>query len=241
MVNPDPINPINPITPVKDRRLEEMIDLLQSHHVDPGLIIALIMTNPDGTGAMDNVSKKVKGVTDATDVLSNVQTDLIDIGRYLSNIEKELGTGKSAPGQNQTLTPDEMTNLKHLQTAYKKLFGNDGSGNESGDLHDLEKFTEQFPEVGGVVEVLKNLQGEFTANYNSPVGKDRDPPAFTFNLGEGIVNFDPNQPDGSPRQKLVIGVLAAAELFWNANNSTPHSPTPMGTTDATTDISSDTN
>jgi hypothetical protein len=214
---PPPSDPIVP--PPLMPPLGDQIDLWQSHGVSTELIVLLIMTNDQGTGAMDNVSKKVKKTTDETADLNKVQSDLIDIYNDLSKIEKNLGTGKDWPDPaKRPLTDQEKKDLDNLKAAYKKLFGDKDDGT-SGDLFDLEKLYGSDSDAGGLIEQTKAFHGDLNTDYAYKSPDDKDKTDTSFNFGKGIMDADP--------AKFITAVYYAATLFWKANNSTPNSPSPL--------------
>ena len=84
------------------------------------LIVAMVMSNPEGTGAMDICSDNIAGITDQSNVLSKVQGDVISLNSILSKIESQLGTASK-------ITPTMWKNsgasklMGSLAAAYNKL------------------------------------------------------------------------------------------------------------------------
>lgn len=124
------------------QNLDDLIKQLKEHGVTLELIIMMIMSNPDGTGAMDHASNSIAGITNESNLNNDVQTDIININAVLSKLEQ---------GQNS------KSLIQQLQDSYKKLFG------AGGDLDKLAAEAKDHPDVNPTVSTLKNWQNSFKA------------------------------------------------------------------------------
>jgi hypothetical protein len=196
----DPTPP--PMVPIVNP-LDAWIDHWKKEGITLELIITMIMSNPQGTGAMDMASSSIAGITHQSDILSDVQSDVITLNSILSKIESQLGT---------TATPDiskfPKSLIKQFQSTYKKLFG-DGTLNKDtgGDLGKLASFETKFPTL---LPVVTGIQG-FEKDFQSPVTIG----SSTFTFADDIKNYDPN---GGSDQALDKDITALAAQHYAANH-----------------------
>jgi hypothetical protein len=143
--------------------LESWIKQWEKEGVTLELIIALIMSNPQGSGAMDVVSNSIAGITQQSNILSAVQSDVITLNAILSKIESQLGTKVSPTDLGKF--PPEL--LKQFQSTYKKLFvSNTSNPNHESDLALLKSYEKKFPTLEPVVSGVEGWKDDFSTALN---------------------------------------------------------------------------
>lgn len=141
--------------------LKDLITQWEENGVTLELIIAMIMSNPYGIGAMDVTSEDISKITEQSDILSKVQSDIITLNSILSKIETQLGT-KASVGQatwDSFMKNGGKTLLQQFQQNYKALF--DGP---QSDIQQLAAFTKKFPTLQPIIAGVENWQ---TSDFNS--------------------------------------------------------------------------
>src|SRR5690349_17602566 len=156
--NPQVQTPVIP-TPAPNQspgnELDDLIKQWEKDGVTLELIIAMIMSNPEGIGAMDITSNSIAKITQQSNILSKVQTDIITLNSILSKIESQLGT-KASVGQatwNSFMNNGGKTLMKQFQDTYKALF----VGTQS-DIQQLAAFTKKFPTLAPIIAGVENWQ-----------------------------------------------------------------------------------
>jgi hypothetical protein len=137
------------------QQLEELIKQWEAHGVTLELIIAMIMSNPEGVGAMDIASESIAGITNQSNILNNVQSDVITLNSILSKIESQLGTKA-----NPTIGKFPKSLLVQFQSTYKKLFGS------GGDLDQLSALETKFPDLKPVIGEFQVIKNDFNTTLN---------------------------------------------------------------------------
>jgi len=202
-----------PWTPVK-KPLEAWIEQWEKDGVTLELIVAMIMSNSQGDGAMDVVSESIAGITEQSNVLSAVQSDVITLNAILSKIESQLGTTA-----NPTIGTFPQSLLLQFQSTYKKLFvSNAKNPNGESDIAELASFQSKFPTLKPVVSGVENWQKDyFSKSLNgSPRSFDQDVRNWTGTRD----GFDP----------FIQDIEYLAKEHYSANH-----PTKNGGKSSTTD------
>jgi hypothetical protein len=212
----DPLSPVDPLNQapavqnlnlVEDTpSLPELIDRWKAEGITLELIIALIMSNPYGEGAMDMVSNSIAGITKQSDILSQVQSDVITLNSILSKIESQLGV-KTVGQSTWSKFPKSL--LTQFQQTYKNLFvGNANNPNGESDLDALKGFEQEFPDLAATVAGVSSWQ---TDNFKVPL-----PNGNNFDID--IQNWNPkNTSLGS--DPFINDVVFLGENHYAANNS----------------------
>lgn len=144
-----------PLPSIPTPSLDDLIKQWEKDGVTLELIIAMIMSNPEGIGAMDITSNSIAKITEQSNILSKVQTDIITLNSILSKIESQLGTKASV---SQTMWDSFMKNggktlMQQFQNTYKALF----VGTQS-DISQLAAFTKKFPTLAPIIAGVENWQ-----------------------------------------------------------------------------------
>lgn len=191
------------------QQLEQMITQMEKDGVTLELIVAMVMSNPQGVGAMDICSDNIAGITDQSNVLSKVEADTIKINSILSKIESQLGgIGKSIT-QSQYDKSGVGSLLKSLQTAYDDLFhGNSSNPNGVSDLAMLQGLASQNQGLNPVITGLQAWEKDF---QTPPSGQ-------TFNFENDLEGWTPPQSGDGWGTPLVNDITWLAEQHYNANN-----------------------
>ncbi len=199
------------------------------HGLSLELIVALVMSNPNGTGAMDVASQSVSGITKQYQELCGVQSDIITIDSILSKIESELGNNPN-PNPND---PGLKKELQDLQNAYKKLFG-DRTEN-GGDFEKLKEAAKTDPDLLMVIAQVdgfeKDLNGDTKVDpdrwkrVNGIPNDGKIPDSFNFGkdliFWGGNINPDPDPKNPSQQPAFIQDVLYLAAEHYDANHTTP--------------------
>jgi hypothetical protein len=189
------------------QQLEELIKQWEKDGVTLELIIAMIMSNPEGVGAMDVVSDSIAGITNQSNILSNVQSDVITLNSILSKIESQLGTKA-----NPTISKFPKSLLVQFQTTYKKLFSS------GGDLDQLSALESKFPTLQPIIGEVQTFKNDFNTSLNGS--------GTTFD--EDVNNWDQKMNNSS---QFIKDVCFLASQHYQANH-----PDSSGGSSTVTDI-----
>ena len=208
------------------------------------LIVALVMSNPNGTGAMDVASQSVAGITKQYQELCDVQSDIITIDSILSKIESELGNSNNPDVTDPTKNPNLLKELQDLQAAYRKLFVTPDKDGNLGDFGKLQKAAETDPDLNMVIAKIQGFETDFsgannTSNdvwkniTNKPSDYDPNKPP-KFNFGNDLNNWDGQTLDVS-KFGFATDVEYLAAEHYDANH-TSSGPTPMAAATGDSDL-----
>lgn len=203
------IAPVNGLTPPPLSPLQKLIDQLKKEGVTLELIISLIMSNPEGIGAMDITSQSIAGITQQSKILSEVQSDIITLNSILSKIESQLGyTNNITQGMWAKLPPKLM---QQFQSTYEKLFKSDAA-NPGGvsDLAYLKTFEKSFPSLDPLLAGVTQWEGMF----NQTIPNSGSPNTFEKDIFSNNTQWGGN---------FANDVVQLAKDHYNANHQNPGS------------------
>ena len=147
-----------PWTPIQSP-LDSWIKQWAKEGMSLELIVMFAMFNPMGSGAGDAVSDSISGITKQSNILSQVQSDIITLNSILSKIESQMD--KSKVGE-QTWNNFDPTLLKQFQTTYNKLFkSNSANYNNESDIELLKSYQGKYPSLKPAVDTVENWQKDF--------------------------------------------------------------------------------
>lgn len=200
----DPTVPTPQPTPSPGNELENLIAQWEKDGVTLELIVAMIMSNPEGIGAMDVVSDDISGITQQSNILSKVQSDIITLNAILSKIESQLGD--KADVSSASVYAKMKSQLLQFQSAYKNLFVSD-SANADGksDIDELAEYQKQFPTLDPIVKGVKQWQGDFNSTLNGDGRK----------FSDDLLHWDGGNDGG-----LLTDVAWLAGQHYSANHPT---------------------
>lgn len=218
MSGPDATNTDNTQALTPGQQLSQMIEQMEQDGVTLELIVAMVMSNPEGTGAMDICSDNIAGITDQSNVLSKVQADVISLNSILSKIESQLGTASkitSAMWKNSGVSKL----LGSLAQAYNKL---------SVDLKSLAALKSQ--NLSAVVKGISVFKDDFSEKCTgtNPLNSKQ---GVSFTLSQVFKNWNPDNTSFSPSTGLTDlpgDIIWLAEQHYDANHGS-------GTSSTTTD------
>jgi hypothetical protein len=184
--------------------LPELIDKWKAEGITLELIIAMIMSNPEGLGAMDVVSNNISGITKQSNILSKVQSDIITLNSILSKIESQLG-GVQTMDQ-KTWDAFSKTLLTKFQQTYKDLF------DKGGDLDQLETYTTEFPNLTQAITGIQAWEQDFTTQKL----------ADGTTLADDLENWDgksfPTDPNDQNASAFIKDIFYIAGQHYAANH-----------------------
>ncbi len=155
-----------PWTPTKSP-LEAWIDQWKKDGVSLELIVMFCMFNPMGTGAGDAVSDSIAGITKQSNILSQVQSDIITLNSILSKIESQMDKSKVGEQTWDQFNKSNPNLLKQFQSTYNKLFkSNTANPGGESDIDLLASYQAKYPSLKPAVDTVKNWQGDFNTNLN---------------------------------------------------------------------------